>query len=121
MTQMNTDCFASVALVSVLIGVIGGSSMHSVSVASFRRPPRRQGAQRNCRIGRAPKGTRLRFTDPFTPTHFDDLAGNSTLTPGQLRLIPREDQMADWKSDYAGMQQERFITISPHHPPAAAR
>ncbi len=30
MTQMNTDCFASVALVSVLIGVIGGSSMHSV-------------------------------------------------------------------------------------------
>jgi len=26
---MNTDCFASVALVSVRIGVIGGSSMHS--------------------------------------------------------------------------------------------
>ncbi|MGB0372241.1 MAG: nucleotidyl transferase AbiEii/AbiGii toxin family protein [Opitutales bacterium] len=32
----------------------------------------------------------------------------STLTPGQLRLIPREDQMADWKSDYTGMQQEMF-------------
>jgi hypothetical protein len=32
----------------------------------------------------------------------------NTLTPGQLRLIPREDQMADWKSDYAVMQQEMF-------------
>ena len=32
----------------------------------------------------------------------------STLTPGQLRLLPREDQMADWRSDYAGMQQEMF-------------
>jgi len=32
----------------------------------------------------------------------------STLAPGQLRLIPRSDQMADWKSDYAGMQQEMF-------------
>jgi hypothetical protein len=32
----------------------------------------------------------------------------STLAPGQLRLIPREDQMADWQSDYAGMQQEMF-------------
>jgi len=30
MTQMNTDCFASVALVSVRIGAIGGSSMHSM-------------------------------------------------------------------------------------------
>jgi len=32
----------------------------------------------------------------------------STLTLGQIRLIPRDDQMADWKSDYAGMQQEMF-------------
>ena len=32
----------------------------------------------------------------------------STLAPGQLRLIPRQDQMTDWRSDYAGMQQEMF-------------
>jgi hypothetical protein len=32
----------------------------------------------------------------------------STLAPGQLRLIPRQDQMADWRSDYTGMQQEMF-------------
>jgi hypothetical protein len=32
----------------------------------------------------------------------------STLSLGQLRLIPREDQIADWRSDYAGMQQEMF-------------
>ena len=38
----------------------------SKDVASFRWPPRRPGAQRNCRIGRAPKETRLRCTDPFT-------------------------------------------------------
>lgn len=31
-----------------------------------------------------------------------------TLVPGQLRLIPREDQMADWRSDYTGMQREMF-------------
>ena len=31
-----------------------------------------------------------------------------TLAPGKLRLIPREDQMADWKNDYTSMQREMF-------------
>ena len=31
-----------------------------------------------------------------------------TLAPGKLRLIPREDQMADWRNDYTGMQREMF-------------
>ena len=33
----------------------------------------------------------------------------STLAPGQLRLIPDENQTADWRSDYAGMQREMFF------------
>jgi len=31
-----------------------------------------------------------------------------TLAPGRLCLLPREDQMADWRSDYIGMQREMF-------------
>ncbi len=31
-----------------------------------------------------------------------------TLTRGNLRMLPRDDQMADWRSDYASMQQEMF-------------
>jgi hypothetical protein len=37
----------------------------------------------------------------------------STLAPGQLRLIPRQDQTADWRNDYAGMQQEMFYGTVP--------
>jgi hypothetical protein len=33
----------------------------------------------------------------------------SALAPGQLRLIPEENQIADWRSDYAGMQREMFF------------
>jgi len=32
----------------------------------------------------------------------------STLVPGQLRLVPTEEQMPDWRADYANMQQEMF-------------
>jgi hypothetical protein len=31
-----------------------------------------------------------------------------TLAPGTLRMLPRDFQIADWRSDYAGMQQEMF-------------
>ena len=31
-----------------------------------------------------------------------------TLKPGSLRLVPMENQMADWKADYTGMQREMF-------------
>lgn len=31
-----------------------------------------------------------------------------TLKPGSLRLVPDENQLPDWKSDYEGMQQEMF-------------
>ena len=30
------------------------------------------------------------------------------LAPGQLRLVPLVDQMADWRRDYVGMQREMF-------------
>ena len=32
----------------------------------------------------------------------------STIKPGSLRIIPLEDQIADWLSDYRGMQTEMF-------------
>ncbi len=32
----------------------------------------------------------------------------STLAPGKLRLVPTVDQLPDWRSDYANMQQEMF-------------
>jgi len=32
----------------------------------------------------------------------------STLAPGQLRLVPPDAQLLDWRSDYAGMKQEMF-------------
>jgi hypothetical protein len=31
-----------------------------------------------------------------------------TLAPGQLRIVPLEEQTADWMSDYTSMQQEMF-------------
>lgn len=31
-----------------------------------------------------------------------------TLAPGKLRLIPRDDQIGDWRNDYMGMQREMF-------------
>ncbi|HEX9778294.1 MAG TPA: nucleotidyl transferase AbiEii/AbiGii toxin family protein [Geopsychrobacteraceae bacterium] len=37
----------------------------------------------------------------------------STLVPGQLRLLPTEEQMADWRSDYNNMQQEMFYGQPP--------
>lgn len=37
----------------------------------------------------------------------------STLVPGQLRLVPTEEQMPDWRSDYANMQQEMFYGEAP--------
>ena len=32
----------------------------------------------------------------------------ATLTPGQLRLLPQEEQLAGWRADYEGMQAEMF-------------
>ena len=32
----------------------------------------------------------------------------ATLTPGQLRLLPRDEQLSDWRVDYEGMQAEMF-------------
>jgi len=32
----------------------------------------------------------------------------TTLVPGQLRLVPIDAQLQDWRSDYANMQQEMF-------------
>ena len=32
----------------------------------------------------------------------------TTLVPGQLRLVPSDAQLQDWRSDYAYMQQEMF-------------
>lgn len=31
-----------------------------------------------------------------------------TLTPGKIRLVPLDEQIADWAADYAGMQREMF-------------
>jgi len=31
-----------------------------------------------------------------------------TLTPGQLQLLPRGEQLPDWRADYEGMQAEMF-------------
>jgi hypothetical protein len=31
-----------------------------------------------------------------------------TLAPSTLRMLPRDDQIADWRTDYTGMQQEMF-------------
>jgi len=36
-----------------------------------------------------------------------------TLCPGLLRLVPHEDQFADWKSDYTAMKDEMFIGDPP--------
>jgi len=32
----------------------------------------------------------------------------TTLVPGQLRLLPQEEQLSDWRADYEGMQAEMF-------------
>jgi len=32
----------------------------------------------------------------------------TTLVPGQMRLVPSDAQLQDWRSDYANMQQEMF-------------
>lgn len=37
----------------------------------------------------------------------------STLVRGQLRLVPTDDQMSDWRSDYNNMQQEMFFGEAP--------
>ena len=37
----------------------------------------------------------------------------STLVQGQLRLVPTESQMSDWRSDYNNMQQEMFFGVAP--------
>jgi len=36
-----------------------------------------------------------------------------TLCPGRLRLVPPDEQLADWKSDYAGMKDEMFFGEPP--------
>lgn len=36
-----------------------------------------------------------------------------TLSPGRLRLIPPDEQLADWKSDYAAMKDEMFFGEPP--------
>ena len=33
----------------------------------------------------------------------------STLQPGQLRLMPRDEQMANWRTDYNAMQDDMFF------------
>lgn len=37
----------------------------------------------------------------------------STLVRGQLRVIPTDDQLSDWRSDYVSMQQEMFFGEAP--------
>lgn len=37
----------------------------------------------------------------------------STLVRGQLRLVPTDAQMPDWRSDYGNMQQEMFFGEAP--------
>lgn len=37
----------------------------------------------------------------------------STLVPGQLRLVPTEEQMPNWRADYANMRQEMFYGEAP--------
>ncbi len=37
----------------------------------------------------------------------------STLVRGQLRLVPTDDQMSDWRADYSNMQQEMFFGEAP--------
>lgn len=37
----------------------------------------------------------------------------ATLVPGQLRLIPTDAQLPDWRSDYANMQKEMFYGTVP--------
>lgn len=37
----------------------------------------------------------------------------STLVPGQMRLLPTEEQMSDWRLDYVNMQQEMFYGETP--------
>jgi predicted nucleotidyltransferase component of viral defense system len=32
----------------------------------------------------------------------------TTLVPGQLRLLPQDEQLSDWRADYEGMQEEMF-------------
>ena len=36
-----------------------------------------------------------------------------TLRPGRLRLVPPEDQLSDWKSDYTAMKGEMFFGEPP--------
>jgi len=36
-----------------------------------------------------------------------------TLSPGQLRLVPPDAQLSDWKSDYAAMKEEMFFGTPP--------
>jgi hypothetical protein len=36
-----------------------------------------------------------------------------TLRPGTLRLVPNEEQLADWRSDYAAMKDEMFFGKPP--------
>jgi hypothetical protein len=36
-----------------------------------------------------------------------------TLRPGSLRLVPTEEQLADWKSDYTAMKDEMFFGKPP--------
>jgi len=37
----------------------------------------------------------------------------NTLRPGSLRLVPPEEQLADWKSDYTAMKDEMFFGKPP--------
>lgn len=36
-----------------------------------------------------------------------------TLRPGSLRIVPLEDQLPDWKSDYTAMKDEMFFGKPP--------
>jgi len=37
----------------------------------------------------------------------------NTLLPGSLRLVPPDDQLPDWKSDYTAMREEMFFGKTP--------
>ena len=38
---------------------------------------------------------------------------HETLRPGRLKLVPPEDQIAIWRSDYLAMKDEMFFTKPP--------
>jgi hypothetical protein len=37
----------------------------------------------------------------------------ATLCPGRLRLVPPDDQIANWRSDYTAMKDEMFFGEPP--------